>query len=157
MNTLLIKAPIEYDLNWTTKVSEGGFTSDDLINAYIMGVQDQVKHTTKILEKKFNSNLCKAQNIGAMFFDSMVGKGFDIKFARLKFYSIESYKIILFVSEELYLSDKILALYNELSSLLLEVNNEKFHLSFSIMFDKDNLNEKRLLSDGYLFCYGKQQ
>jgi hypothetical protein len=145
------------ELNWSTQISEGGFTSDDLINAYIMGVQDHAKQAKKDLEKRFTTNLAKAQDISANFIESMIEKGFEIKYARLRFNTIESFKIILFVSKRLFLSDKILELYNNLSSLLSKNNSEKFHMSFNIMPDDKKLNEKRILSDGFIFTYGKQQ
>jgi hypothetical protein len=156
MNILTRTNPAS-ELNWTTQISEGGFTSDDLINAYIKGVEDHAKKAKKDLEKRFANNLTYAQNLCADFIESMIEKGFEIKYARLRFNTIESFKIILFVSKRLFLSDKILELYNNLSSLLSKSNSEKFHMSFNIMPDNKKLNEKRILSDGFIFTYGKQQ
>jgi hypothetical protein len=156
MNTLTRTNSVS-ELNWTTQISEGGFTSDDLINAYIQGVQDHAKQAKKDLEKRFSDNLNKAQGSSADFIESMIQAGFDIKYARLRFNTIESFKIILFVSKRLFLSDKILELYNNLSSFLSKINSKKFHMSFNIMPDDKKLNEKRILSDGFIFTYGKQQ
>ncbi len=156
MNILTRTNPAS-ELNWTTQISEGGFTSDDLINAYIKGVEDHAKKAKKNLEKRFANNLTNAQNLSADFIESMIEKGFDIKYAQLKFVTIESFKIILFISKKLYLSDKILELYNNLSSSFARINSEKFHMSFNIMPDDKKLNRERILSDGYIFTYGKQQ
>ena len=155
MNTLT-RTSAENELNWSTQISEGGFTSDDLINAYLKGVEDHAKKAKKDLEKRFKANLNKAQKLSGDFIESMIDKGFDIKSAQLKFITIESFKIILFVSKKLYLSDKILELYNNLSSSFAGVNSEKFHMSLNIMPADNKLNRERILSDGYIFTYGKQ-
>lgn len=153
----LIKSSTESELNWTTQIAEGGFTSDDLINAYIKGAQDHAKHAKREIEKKFNENLQKAQDYWAAIIESLIEEGYEIKYARLKFNTIECFKIILFVSRKLFLSDKILELYNVLSGILPKINDESFHVSFNIMPDNGNLNEQRLMADGYTFTYGKQQ
>lgn len=157
MPAVLTQSAIEFYPNWSTQISEGGFTSDDLIDAYLMGIQDHAKKAKRDIERKFEDNLKRAQDISAGFVESMIKDGFDIRYARLKFSSIESFKIILFVSKKLFLSDKILELYKNLSSLLRDTNSDSFYISFNVMPDDNKLNEKRILADGFIFTYGKQQ
>jgi hypothetical protein len=156
MNTL-VKTTIYREQSWTTHIAEGGFTSDDLINAYLLGIQDHAKQAKKDIEKRFEKNLNKAQSIGAEFIDSMTGKGFDIKYASLKFNTIDSFKVIIFVAKKLFLSDKVLEFYKHMASFLKDVNNDNFYISFNIMPEDNRINTKRMLADGYIFSYGEHK
>jgi hypothetical protein len=142
--------------DWTIQPIEKKITCDDLIDAYILGANDQKKRSRIELIKKIESNLLKVQNICSSFYNDLVTRGYSLSCALLKFESINRFHVIYVVSEEQYESDSILDLYKSSLELKEKVNSSKLYVSCSFLGNNKNINEARLISDGYIFVYGKQ-
>ena len=142
--------------DWTIQPIEKKITCDDLIDAYILGANDQKQRSRTELIKKIESNLLKVQNICSAFYNEMIVKGFKLKLALLKFETINRFHVIYMVPEKEYESEGIIDLYKHAIELKQKVNSSKLYISCSFMGLNESVNEARLISDGYIFVYGKQ-
>ncbi len=143
--------------DWTIQRQDFTITCNDLINAYLLGAQEQKKRSKEELQKRLEKNIISAQEVSSNFFNNMIETGNDLKFATLRVEALHKFEVIFFVSKKLFQSDSILELYKKAMELKKEVNTGKFFISFSFMPDHKDLNRERLISDGYIFVYGEQQ
>ncbi|UTA66668.1 hypothetical protein [Emticicia sp. 21SJ11W-3] len=134
-----------------TPSAENFFTSDHVIDAYIQGKKYGLEEKTRLIIKQLSQNINKsAENINAIF---GVFKEHEIRTISgfLRVNDWEDFDILIVVSEEDYLSEKMLDLYNFIGEFEDKVKEDFYKLSVSIIGVADTFDEGCVSSDGYIF------
>ena len=140
------------------RTSEGGFTYDQLIDAYLMGKEYGRTEEIKVLDKTFEANLEKAFSVSEEKFDEL-RKIFGIQpvAMRMKIQDISSFAILFVLNEKDYKSEKIEDIYNFLIEEMKKLNSDEFSWFFVITPQIGELNEDAISSDGYSLRYGQSK
>lgn len=142
--------------NWILKPEKDYFTHDELIDAYLKGKEAQKNENKKILIEKLEANLKKAQDIVENLVEEIRNKGFKIYKSYLRINNIVKFDAIFDISIEDYTSDAFDEIYEKSQEIKKIVNSDTFHLNLTFMPHNDNLNEQRVVRDGFIFSYEKR-
>ncbi len=133
------------------------FSADEMIDAYKAGLHDglSIKRTVK---KEIIKNIDLIKSAGEDFF-SFLNKSEDNCYSIfLKFNKINSFDLICALRKELYINDdKVKSVYQKSWEVEKELENSEISLNISFIPYSESINSKRLISDGYMFFYGKLQ
>lgn len=151
--------------DWKRTIQEKSLP-DDVVNmvidAYFAGKKDgfesAMSKDDKILTKVFKENLTNAMTLSASLV-KIVDKTFSIKVksAYLKIESKSTFKVILIVPVNFFLSEKRRALTDLLLNYELENNTEIIDIDYSVIPNKKSLNLEKLYLDGFSFHYANNK
>ncbi len=131
------------------------YSADEMIDAYFKGRKDQKDESEKILYEKFEKNLQQAKEITADFFALIMAEHkIKCKFAKLRANRITDFDAIIVVSQSDFISDEFKKIYSLARKKKEEVNTNTFQISFTFMPETKNIDENKLLSDGFILRYG---
>lgn len=146
--------------DWTLKPlveekTKKWYSADEMINAYFKGRKDQKDEGEKILYEKFEKNLQQAKEITVSFF-TLILTGYKIKcsFAKLRANRITDFDAIIVVKQSDFISSEFKKIYALARKRKEEVNTDTFQISFTFMPETKNIDENKLLSDGFILRYG---
>lgn len=71
----------------------------------------------------------------------------------LKLENFDRADLLIFISLEDYLNEKIDLLYNKAHAIARELENQNFHWGYSITYYSEFINKEKLISDGYQYVY----
>lgn len=133
------------------------FSSDDLIDAYLKGKKAQADQDNQMRLEKLEYNLKKAMELSEGMFSAIKSSGFSCDQVRLKIKDIYHFSSVFIVGEDDFCDDKFLEIY-EKSIELKKKANKSGTFDFTTIFTPKNeeLEEKSLIADGYIFNYGLQ-
>lgn len=131
------------------------YSSDDLINAYLQGRNDQKDEEKRILIKELINNFEKAKKIGEEFYDFLWSKKIKCKYVLLRARNIAEFETIFIVPKNDYLSYDFLDIYQYSINKKAEINTDTFHFSFSFMPFSSHINTDKLSTDGFVLKYVK--
>ncbi|MBU0488410.1 MAG: hypothetical protein KKD31_10730 [Bacteroidetes bacterium] len=137
------------------KPKHGGYSENDLIDAYLAGKREQRDSEKKILIERFVSNLNKAKTRGIDFFRFLVAEKQNPKIAYLKIEDISKFQIVFIIPQDVFVSEGFPVVYSKAREIKQEVNDDTFHISFSFMPFTESINEERLISDGFILRHGQ--
>jgi len=142
---------------WKLKPEKEYFTHDELIDAYLKGKEEQKNENQKILLEKLEKNVRYAQKLVEDITAEISNKGFKSFKSYLRINNIVKFDAIFDVSLEDFTSDKFDEIYTLSRKIKKEVNKDTFNINFTFMPHSDNLNEKRIACEGFVFMYEKRR
>jgi hypothetical protein len=142
--------------NWILKPEKDYFTHDELIDAYLKGKEEQKNETQKVLLEKLESNIKHAQSIVEKVTGEISKSGFKTYKSYLRISNIIKYDAVFDISIKDFTSDEFDKIYKFSRELKKKVNTETFNINFTFMPHNDNLNEKRIVCEGFIFSYEKR-
>ncbi|MFW5657765.1 MAG: hypothetical protein ACOC31_04515 [Bacteroidota bacterium] len=142
--------------NWILKPEKEFFTHDELIDAYLRGKEDQKNENQKVLLEKLEKNIKYAQQIVEKIADEITNSGFKTHKSYLRINNIIKYDAVFDISLDDFTSDEFDKIYQFSRNLKNKVNTETFNINFTFMPHTNNLNEKRIVCEGFIFTYEKR-
>ena len=152
MNEVIIGREIN---DWKVEPSKH-YTEDDLIHAYLQGKEEGMNIEKKIMFEKFQQNLKIATSEGVSLFNILGEESINCKLCFLKAENPLSFEIVYLIDTKDYTEENLNKIYSTSRKKKKEINKETFYLNFSFIPDNGNLNEKRLITDGYVLQYSRK-
>lgn len=152
MNTISQSANSE---NWEQTIANSGYSFSEvekyMKESYQKGYDDKGEELKNKISEIFDSNSQITNKLTIDLFNHL--KELDLKpiNAFLKVESIFNFSIIVTVSLEDYISEKLLKAYNWTNETEKILKNDNYRIDISFMYDDENLNVDCLNSDGYRF------
>jgi|AntAceMinimDraft_15_1070371.scaffolds.fasta_scaffold66092_2 hypothetical protein len=155
---IITKSTVNQDASadWILRPEREYFTHDELIDAYLRGKEKQKNDNQKILLEKLGKNVKHAQSIVETITAKINQKGFKSFKSYLRINNIIKFDAIFDVSMLDFTSNKFDDIYTLSRKIKKEKNNDTFNINFTFMPHSDNLNEKRLVCEGFIFMYEKR-
>ena len=139
--------------NW--EIEPKTFSVDDVINAYIEGRKDGMSELEKIQHEKLLSNIEKLKELSLTFLDLLKAKKISCKSIKLKINTITNFEVLYLVSKEDFISSEFLDVYKLSMAKKKEVASDTFQVDFMFMPYIENINEEKILSDGFIISYNE--
>jgi hypothetical protein len=127
------------------------FSSDHVVDAYMKGREEGLEQSQKLIVDKLISNINKAGKHARNAVTFLSKNKIEYKDAYLKVESWDDLTIMIVLPEREFLSDKMLKVYNYVSSLEDKVSEDLYHLQFDICDTSGQIDEDCLNSDGFVF------
>ena len=127
------------------------FSSDAVIDAYLKGKKDGLEKEQKLVFQKFDENIKLSKNSTNQLYAHLIKGGFKPLGAYIKFESWDKFSSLIAVSEEDYVTDDFLNIYEYAAGHEGSVCTETYTLNFTFMPVSDQGFEKSLWCDGYIF------
>ncbi|MCD4705773.1 hypothetical protein K8R61_01700 [bacterium] len=142
--------------NWILKPEKDYFTQNELIDAYLKGNEEQKNENQRILLEKLEKNVKQAKEIVESIAEEINKKGFKLFKSYLRINDIVKYDAIFDIRIEDFTSDNFNNIYSFSRVLKREINTNTFNINFTFMPHTEDLNEKRIESEGFIFMYEKR-
>ena len=142
--------------NWKLRPEKEYYTYDDLIDAYLKGKEEQKNQTQKVLIEKLERNVKEAKRIVEKITDEIISKGFKPFKSYLRIKDIFKFDAIFDISLQDFTSDSFEEIYTYSRKIKKEVSNDTFNINFTFMPHTEDLNEKRIVCDGFILVYEKR-
>ena len=142
--------------NWKLRPEKEYYTYDDLIDAYLKGKEEQKNQTQKVLIEKLEKNLRTAKSIVENITDEIISKDFKTFKSYLRIKDIFKFDAIFDISLQDFTSDSFEEIYTYSRKIKKEVSNDTFNINFTFMPHTEDLNEKRIVCDGFILVYEKR-
>jgi hypothetical protein len=134
------------------------FTSDDVINAYLIGKKEGYYYSNKILFEKFSDNMQKITKITGELLALLTETKLIIKDIFLKIVNPIEFELMLVVDKSSFSqSELIFDAYKLFGDYRLKNNTDTFHISISILQDSNEIDFKHIVCDGFGLAYVKNQ
>ena len=130
-----------------------GFTSDDVINAYIRGRKDGLSAKERAVYNQIQSNVVKSAEDVEKLIQLLQKMGFSPTSAHLKINSIDCLEVLVTVPESDFLSDNFSKVYEYLYGFEAANASEDFTIHYSFVDHTGNLNLETITSEGYIFSH----
>jgi hypothetical protein len=152
------------DSNFETKTSnksswqpsrpkEKLYSSDVVINAYIQGKQEGLEQAQKAIFEQLKLNILTSENDTLEIINYLQRKSFNPISAHLKLTSWDVLEVLITLPENEFVNNKVLQVYDYIEKYENKINKDMYCLTFNLTDYSDKLDEKSLVSDGYLFKY----
>lgn len=136
--------------------SEDTFSSNDLIDAYLNGVQYGMDEQKRILMDQFKENVDLAATLSETLYEQLLTSKLKPIEVHLKADSITNFTALFVVELSDYLSDDFQRVYTMGRKLYEQNQKNNFCLSFSFTPNLKDLNEHCLVADGFFIRYEKK-
>lgn len=139
------------DRSWEVAIpSEGTFSSDEVIDAYLKGQQDALENATRLIAKTLDEGVQQCAFISKEIISFLKNRSFSPSTAFLRINSPFSFDALIGVSEADFLSEEMFEVYEFITDLEEENNKEFFHISISVSDLGDDFDEEAIFADRYL-------
>lgn len=145
---------LEIPSNW--KKEEWVYTGGHLFDAYLEGKQDGMNEKVKILTRQFKENIDLAASVSEKLFAEADKKQIRFKSMHVKADDITSFSVLCIADANDYLSDEFRDIFITARRLKKEVENDSFYVSFLIMPESKEIDDKCISADGYFLKYEKK-
>ena len=144
--------------NWDiTEHKRDVFSSNDLINAYLKGIEEGGIQQRKALKRLLNENLDKAYDHTSQIIKELKKRNFGFHSALLKIHDWDEFEVLIIVPQEDFLDEGFLEIYNLLPKYEKDFEEDTYQINFSFVdFDK-SLDESKVEADGFLLEYRNNQ
>jgi hypothetical protein len=141
--------------NWqrTDEHRNSQFSADELINAYLKGVQEGTNQTSKAIKKQLENNLQKAGEHTSKIISELKGKKYNIKTAFLKIHSWDEIEVIILLPQEQFLNPDFHEVYNLIAEYEEKFKEDLYSITFSFTDYDDSLDKEQMESDGFILEY----
>lgn len=146
----------EHSSDWILKPEKDFFTHDELIDAYLMGKEQQKNDNQRILLEKLEANVSLAKSIVETLVEEIENINFKPHNSYLRINNITKFDAIFVVAMDDFISEKFDEIYALSQKLKKDHNNDTFYINFTFMPFTDNLNEKRINCEGFFLKYEKR-
>lgn len=146
--------------NWDVypKSTEGMYSSNDLIDAYLQGKKDQSNAEQQTMLEKFGANIKRATKILEDLYSEIIDSEFKCSKIHLKIKDIYCFTGIFVIDEDDYCSDEFDKIYAKSIKIKQQENiNNTFDITIMFTPQNDYLNTKILRADGFTLTYGLQK
>ncbi len=134
------------------------YSSDDLINAYLKGKDDQRGAEERILMKALSDNVNKSTTVIENFAKQIKESfGVTVKGINLKIQRISYLEFLFVVDSSSYLSDDFKKVYDLSKEIKAEHNSDTLCITLTFMPDKKSIDMDAIHSDGYILEYVKEK
>lgn len=144
---------LEHKINIDSwKLSTAGeklYSADAVIDAYLKGQQDQLEQAQKVIAHQFERNVRKANTHTLKLIDFLQSENLSPISAYLRTKSFDTMEVLITMSEEDFLSEKITNVYDHASSIEQGVSDDLYNITFHFTYQGDDFNHALLKSDGY--------
>lgn len=140
--------------NWEPSVPKTKlFSSDQLIDAYLKGVNKGLNEAQKVIIEKLKANVKTSGLNTAEVLKFLKKEKFKAKDVFLKINSWNDLDIIITVPEKQFISSKFLKVYDFIQKLEEKNTNDFYHVMFRFADYNNDFDENQLKSDGYILKY----
>lgn len=136
--------------------SSSAYSDDDLINAYLKGVEAGKNENNRVRLTELKNNISQAAQIAEDLLKEAEGKKIKLKGIHLKADNISNYTALFVANMNDFVSDDFRAIYTLARRIQNESEKENFYISFSFMPYSKSLSEHCLISDGFFMKYEKK-
>ena len=136
---------------------EHSYTSDNVIDAYFKGREDERDIQKKIISIKFRSNMDIAATLAEELYKKAASHGIELKNIHLKADSTTKFEALFIADENDYVSDKFREIFIIARDLKNKAESDSFYISFSFVPNSAHLNEECIIADGFIFKYKYDQ
>lgn len=142
----------------STPYKDHGYSSDDLIDAYLKGKDEGISLPKKILAEKVSENLKKSADVTQQALTALSQSGLNVEAPFLRIASLKYYEVLFPIHEDQFLDDKILDMYGLFAGLQANFESEFYSVDLSFCPFRKKLNTECLAADGYVFKFsGKHE
>lgn len=135
--------------NWDSQTT---FSSDEVIDAYYMGVDEGKSSVMTALKKQLDSNIGLAAKYAVQLYAKSKQSAIDLKGIYLKVDDIARFSALFIVDKDTFISEEFLRVYAIAESCRQEAEKD-VDLNFSFLPDTGEINGSLLSSDGYYLKY----
>ncbi len=142
------------------QLSEDGprlYSSDAVIDAYLKGKQDGLDEQQKIIQNIFAGNYSKSGQNTTELYRYLASVGIKPVSAHLKFHSFVSFEIIVLLSEDDFLSEKMDNVYTWCREFQDKVYEDSYRVCFSFIDFLEGFDFTQLISDGFNARYNPKK
>jgi len=150
MNITKAKTEQEVGSSVFSKSHSGYFDADTVIDAYFQGREDGTSDVQRSVIELVKRNLRDATKLIERIEKRLFDLNIEFSNLYLKIAGVYSIDVLAVVTEDDFLRDEFLPVYDLLSELEEEFNSESLTISFSFMPKGEHFNEEEILSDSYL-------
>lgn|GEM_PF-1025991 len=150
----LVDEPILAPATWErTEPQKQLYTSNDVIDAYLQGQKEGLKHEKQLVYDRLAENMEKAGNHTYRVLSQMKESGITPEDAFLRIESWNVLTVLILLSENDFLNPKMLSIYQFVSQLEKEVDEEMYRLQISFCDREDAIDMDHIYADGYMYKY----
>jgi hypothetical protein len=137
------------------KKSEGTFSADAVIDAYLKGIEVGKNEYTRVLMLQFKENMTEAGKATERLLLKATEHNIKVKSVHLRADSISAFTALFIVDEKDFLDDSFRPIFTDARNIKNEFIKETFYISFTFLPSPANLKESSLTADGYSWNYAK--
>lgn len=153
MNTVTKKSTTHIEDSWEKISDTDAYSFNDVVNAWVKGKEEGLNITQKTILNALKENILKTVQARAKVYKFLKEKGFKALIAHLKVESPYSFQILFVVPEGELLNNDFLKVYDFISELENEVNEELYNVHLSFVDSSDTLDENQFEADGFIAKY----
>ena len=139
--------------NWEEIISDSGFSLAEverfIDESYDKGYQTRDRESKTVIENMFITNMQQTNQVTERLFEHLKELEIQPLAAYLKIESISSFRLIVTVNLEDYISEKILKAYEWTIDTEMKVTSKKYRIDLSFMHGDENVNIEGLNADGF--------
>jgi len=126
---------------------------NQMIGSFNAGIKTGFDRIAALADQQFEENRQKAGVLTRSVLEELTSKSFHPEFARLKIASWDEFEVLIALPKKEFLSDALLPLFDFTTELEQRVTDASFSIVFHFFGKGENYNEKKVLSDGYLYSH----
>jgi hypothetical protein len=126
------------------------YNCDAVIEAYLKGEKDGLKNEEKVLFNQFTKNVDKSKSNTVILLKAIENYGFKPIMAYIKFESFDIFQALISITEDDFVKDDFLKVYDTAIKLEDEIKEELFSLNFSFIPIGKHTIEESIIHDGYV-------
>jgi len=136
--------------NWIiTEPKEVYFSSDKVIDAYMMGKKEGLEQAQKAMFSLLEKNLVKCHQLTSKISTILKKHKFNPVNAYLRIQSFDVFEVLITLPEKEFLADEFLFIYDEINQIETKESSDLFNVTFSFSDCGVDFDEKNLKSDGF--------
>lgn len=149
-----LKTPIALRQS-SSPASPGKWYTEGELNNKILEAYRQFKASlTKHMKEEFEKNFTKAKQACEELYSSLKNElGIHCNKIHLRYLNLNVFDAIVELPQESYLSDHFDQAYLKSLTVTEQLNNQKFDMLFHFMPSSNKVNQKALVSDGFILTY----
>lgn len=150
----LVDEPILVPDTWErTEPQKHLYTSSDVIDAYLQGQKDGLKQEKQLVYNRLAENVKKAGKHTCRVLSKMKESGITPEDAFLRIESWNTLTVLILLSENDFLNPRMLSIYQFVSQLEKEVDEEMYRFQISFCDREDEIDMDHIYADGYMYKY----
>lgn len=126
------------------------FSADDVLDAYFQGKNDGIKNYSEELLTLIKRNVRDTSRFTFEVSEFLFQKGVSPSNSYIRLTSKYSVDVLLTISEDEYLNEDFIEVYDIVGSLEDEYNSEDLNIHLSFVPKNESFREEVILSDGYI-------
>ena len=130
------------------KEDGGGFSEDQLIDAFLAGKQ----HATKLVREKLQENIQKTGTQTSEVVKALLKKKYTPKFITLRIIGYNNFDVLISLPEDQFTSKGFPNVY-KITSKIEEASKEEYRIRYSFINHSKSFDVDQLFQDGYYLIH----